>query len=73
MNHPDIPKWKGYRGSLYVYANYYEQNPPYEYLHDLQRDPQELRNLASHSDYQSLLEEMRTLSNREEEELTGYH
>ena len=73
MNHPDIPKWRGYRGSRYVYANYYEQNPPYEYLHDLQRDPQELRNLASHSDYQSLLEEMRTLSNREEEELTGYH
>src|SRR6185436_1853165 len=44
--HPDIPKWEGVRDQRYVYARYFEQKPPFEYLHDLQDDPQELHNLA---------------------------
>ena len=46
MDHPRIPKWKGVRGSRWVYANYYKQAPPFEFLHDLEADPTQLRNLA---------------------------
>ena len=59
MNHPAIPKWEGVRGSRYVYARYYEQNPVYEFLHDLKTDPDELVNLASNPAYGDLLESMR--------------
>ena len=38
--------WEGVRDRRYVYARYFGQTPPYEFLHDLQNDPQERRNLA---------------------------
>ena len=41
MDHPAIPKWEGVRGPRYVYARYFEQQPPFEFLHDLQADPDE--------------------------------
>ena len=41
-----IPCWEGIRNKRYKYATYYNQTPPYEYLHDLQDDPDELVNLA---------------------------
>jgi len=59
MDHSQIPKYVGVRGERYVYANYYEQSPPYEYLHDLETDPHELKNLAYHPDYKDVLQEMR--------------
>jgi arylsulfatase A-like enzyme len=59
MNHPEIPKYLGIRNKKYVYANYYEQEPPYEYLHDLETDPDQLINLVSDDDYQEVLDEMR--------------
>ena len=46
FNHPRIPKWEGVRDRRWVYARYYEQVPPFEFLHDLDADPQELRNIA---------------------------
>ncbi len=46
MSHPKIPKSVGVRGSRWVYARYYEQQPVFEQLFDLQSDPQQLRNLA---------------------------
>ncbi|MDX2445424.1 MAG: sulfatase [Bacteroidales bacterium] len=60
MEHEKIPKYVGVRGERYVYANYYEQNPPYEYLHDLQKDPNQLENLASNPDYKDVLQKMRS-------------
>lgn len=55
-----IPKWEGVRGARYTYARYLEQDPPYEFLHDLERDPQQLVNLAARQDHAAQLERMRT-------------
>jgi len=60
MEHDKIPKYVGIRGERYVYANYYEQNPPYEYLHDLRKDPKQLKNLVNNSEYQDILQNMRS-------------
>ncbi|MDG1729915.1 MAG: sulfatase [Algibacter sp.] len=59
--YPDkiIPKWEGVRNERYKYAVYFEQNPPYEYLHDLITDPDELINLANNPEYKSILDELR--------------
>jgi arylsulfatase A-like enzyme len=54
-----IPKWEGIRTKRYKYACYFEQDPPYEFLHDLENDPTELKNLASDPEYQDVLEQMR--------------
>ena len=59
MNHKEIPKWEGIRHEQYVYANYYEQQPAYEFLHDLSKDPDELVNLAKDKEYQKILRKMR--------------
>ena len=47
MNNRAIPKWEGVRGMRYVYARYFEQEPVYEFLHDLRTDPDQLRNFAA--------------------------
>ena len=59
MEHPDIPKWEGVRGERYVYARYFEQDPPYEFLHDLKTDPDQLRNLADSETHRAVLDRMR--------------
>ncbi len=41
-----IPKWEGIRGSRHVYARYFQQEPVYEFLHDLDQDPSQLTKLA---------------------------
>ncbi|CAN5656445.1 sulfatase [soil metagenome] len=46
FDNPNIPKWEGVRGLRWKYANYFEQDPPFEFLHDLQEDPEERLNLA---------------------------
>ncbi|EAR00987.1 sulfatase [Maribacter sp. HTCC2170] len=60
MEHDKIPKYVGIRGQRYIYANYYEQNPPYEYLHDLQKDPKQLENLIDDTTYKDVLQQMRS-------------
>jgi arylsulfatase A-like enzyme len=60
MDHPEIPKWEGVRGDRYVYARYFEQDPPFEFLHDLAEDPDQLRNLAEDPRSAETLEKMRT-------------
>ncbi len=64
MDHPDIPKWEGVRGERYVYARYFEQDPVYEFLHDLETDPDQLINFASNPEYRQILT---TLRNRSDE------
>lgn len=59
MNHEAIPKWEGVRGKRYVYARYFEQNPPYEFLHDLKKDPDQLKNFADDPEYTVVLKKMR--------------
>lgn len=59
MNHPSIPKWRGVRGERYTYARYYEQQPVYEFLHDLQNDPDQVKNLANDPEHASVLQKMR--------------
>ena len=54
MEHDKIPKYIGVREERYVYVNYYEQNPPYEYLHDLKTDPDQLRYLMDNPAYKEL-------------------
>ncbi|MCG8527092.1 MAG: sulfatase [Opitutales bacterium] len=55
-----IPKWEGVRNSRYVYARYFEQDPVYEFLHDLKKDPDQLRNFASDPNYAKVLNDLRT-------------
>ncbi|MCW0220556.1 MAG: DUF4976 domain-containing protein, partial [Prosthecobacter sp.] len=57
--------WEGVRGQHYVYARYFDQKPPYEFLHDLQTDPDELKNLALDPAHVAELEKMRTLCDAE--------
>ncbi len=45
-----IPQWEGVRDTDWVYARYYADGadqPPFEFLHDLKNDPDELVNLAA--------------------------
>ncbi len=60
MEHDKIPKYVGLRNQRYVYANYYEQDPPYEYLHDLQKDPKQLENLLHNFEYKDVLQNMKS-------------
>ncbi len=69
MEHDKIPKYIGIRGERYVYAKYYEQDPPYEYLHDLEKDPYQLENFVNHPDYQEVLQKMRTECKELEEKI----
>lgn len=61
-----IPKYKGIRGERYVYANYYEQEPTFEYLHDLEKDPDQLVNFATDPEYKKLLFSMRSQTEKME-------
>ena len=51
--------WEGVRGKRYKYARYLDQDPVYEYLHDLKNDPDELVNLANDAEYAAQLKLMR--------------
>jgi arylsulfatase A-like enzyme len=59
MDQPRIPKWEGVRTTRYKYACYFEQQPPYEFLHDLEHDPDELRNLVDDPSAAAVLGELR--------------
>jgi hypothetical protein len=45
-----IPRWEGVRDVDWVYARYYVdrfERPPFEFLHDLKNDPDQLVNIAT--------------------------
>ena len=45
-----IPLWEGVRGTRWVYARYFvdgRDKPPFEFLHDLEKDPDQLVNIAA--------------------------
>ncbi|MDO8540855.1 MAG: sulfatase [Opitutaceae bacterium] len=57
--------WEGVRGERHVYARYFDQQPPFEFLYDLQRDPDELENLAGDSRHAGVLKRMRAVCDTE--------
>jgi arylsulfatase A-like enzyme len=59
LDNPKIPKWEGVRGQRYVYARYFEHLPEGEFLHDLERDPLQLVNLAHDPAHDAVLARMR--------------
>ncbi len=59
MDHEQIPKWEGVRSDQYIYANYFEQDPPYEFLHDFKKDPDQLINLVDDPAYAEILGQYR--------------
>ena len=52
--------WEGVAAQRYVYARYFDQEPVYEFLHDLQSDPDELENLATDLAHADALTTMRS-------------
>jgi arylsulfatase A-like enzyme len=69
MEHPQLPKYVGLRSKQYVYANYYEQDPPYEYLHDLEKDPDQLENLINDPEYAEILQDLKEKCTHLEDQL----
>lgn len=66
--HLDLPPtltWEGIRGERFVYARYFDQNPAFEFLHDLRADPDQLRNLAGDPAHAADLARMRALCDEE--------
>ncbi len=57
MEREEIPKYEGVRGERYVYARYFEHG--YEFLHDLQEDPQQIVNYVDDEGYADVLAQMR--------------
>lgn len=53
-----IPAFEGIRNDRFKYARYFDHEN-YEFLHDLQQDPDELVNLAADPAYANMLHEMR--------------
>jgi arylsulfatase A-like enzyme len=58
-HHASIPNFEGIRGERYVYARYVREEPHYEFLHDLKKDPTQLKNFANNPEYKEILEGMR--------------
>ena len=71
MENATIPKWEGVRGQRYVYARYFQQTPPHEYLHDLKNDPDQLKNLVNDPAYAKALKRMRKRCNALRDEYGG--
>lgn len=59
MNHRSIPKWEGVRTSQFTYAKYFEQDPPYEFLHDRRADPDQTKNFVDDPAYAESLAALR--------------
>jgi choline-sulfatase len=55
--------WEGIRDRNFKYARYVDQEGPFEFLHDLQNDPDELVNLVADPAYKTTLENMRLRTN----------
>ena len=65
-----IPAFEGMRGQRFKYVRYVDEKN-YEFLHDLNDDPDELTNLAGNSKYSSILVEMRKLTDQRVKQLGG--
>lgn len=59
FDHPQIPRSEGVRTLRWSYVRYYEQEPVYEELYDLEADPLQARNLADDPSAADVLAELR--------------
>lgn len=59
FEHERIPKSEGVHGGRWKYFSFFEQQPPSEWLYDLESDPGEERNLALSAEHHTQLERMR--------------
>jgi arylsulfatase A-like enzyme len=62
FEHPRIPKSEGIRTGRSKYFSFFEQQPPVEYLYDLEQDPGEEHNLAAdktHADELAAMQQRR--------------
>lgn len=73
FNHPQIPKHEGVRGDRFKYARYFEQEPVYEELYDLENDPAEAINLAMDPDHADILNALRSRTDDMVADYTGPH
>ena len=71
MNNAKIPKYEGVRGERYVYARYFEHPDDGEFLHDLEVDPDQLKNFVADPAYREVLDRMRGRCNELRDELGG--
>jgi arylsulfatase A-like enzyme len=71
MVNPGIPQYEGVRGTRYVYARYLQHLPEGEFLHDLESDPLEMKNLAGDAAHARILDEMRARCDELRDELGG--
>ena len=71
FDHRLIPKWEGVRTKRYVYARYFEQEPVYEFLHDLKVDPDQLQNVVDDQDYKDVLVRLRSRTDALKEKYEG--
>lgn len=53
-----IPAYEGIRGLRYKYVRYFDHGN-HEFLHDLKKDPDEQVNLAGHSKFKKILQDLR--------------
>jgi arylsulfatase A-like enzyme len=53
------------RTTRWLYARYFDQQPAYEFLHDLQADPDARRNLAGDPGAAAALDQLRALCDQE--------
>lgn len=59
FEHPRIPKSEGIRTERWTYIRWIDQNPVYEELFDLQRDPKNVQNLAGSRQREKQLKALR--------------
>jgi arylsulfatase A-like enzyme len=64
MDNARIPKWEGVRTERLKYARYFEQAPAFEFLHDLETDPDELTNLAADPAHAEALARLRARTDK---------
>lgn len=64
-----IPKWEGVRGERYMYARYFECE--YEFLHDLEADPDQLTNFVGDPQCKEILERLRKRCNELRDQYGG--
>ena len=67
-SNPRIPEWLGIRGKRYTYARYVKESPAVEILHDLEQDPDQLKNIAHDPRQADLLKRMSQLADQYEKQ-----
>ena len=66
-----IPKSEGVRTERFKYVRYFERNPVYEQLFDLQTDPHEVNNLIGAEQHQQMLARLRARCDEWRDKLGG--